>query len=147
MKTFYLAVVFVFSGLFPIHSQTELQFNRNAESDSGKFNLTMNPFLQREVLSEDYIFVNEQFLFNEIIADTQNIRQFTRMMLSNPQLRQNSSMMSPKEMISPLTSKFLQENKHQGFRYMLGLLQGAAVGYLAIKHISKYGFLRKKEEK
>lgn len=147
MKIVYLLTVLILLGVFPSYSQTEILLKHNVDSDSGKFNLTMNPFLQREVFSDDYVFVNEQFLFNEIIADTQNIRQFTRMMLSNPQFWQNSSMMSPKEMISPLTSKYLQENKHQGFRYMLGLLQGAAVGYLAIKHISKYGFLRKKEEK
>ncbi|MHC1738656.1 MAG: hypothetical protein AB9882_11690 [Ignavibacteriaceae bacterium] len=147
MKIVYLAAVLIFLGLFLSYPQTEFQFNRIVESDSGKFNLTLNPFLQREIFPDDYIFLNEQFLFNEIIADTQNTRQFTRMMLSNPQFWQNSYMMSPKEMISPLTTKFLQDNKHQGFKYMLGLLQGAAVGYLAIKHISKYGFLRKKEEK
>lgn len=107
----------------------------------------MNPFLQRGNVHNDYFLDGEQFLFNEIVTDSTNVRQFTRMMLSNPRFWQNNYMMSPKEMISPLTTKFLNDSKHQELKYMLGLLQGAAVGYLAIKHISKYGFLRKKEEK
>lgn len=46
-------------------------------------------------------------------------------------------------MTLPLYQKYLEDSKFNPFRYALGMVQVGAVGYLAFKHIKKYGFLKK----
>jgi len=46
-------------------------------------------------------------------------------------------------MTSPLYQKYLEDSKLNPFRHALGIMQVGAVGYLAYKHIKKYGFLKK----
>lgn len=48
-----------------------------------------------------------------------------------------------KDMTTPLYQKYLEDSKFNPFRYALGMMQVGAVGYLAYKHIKKYGFLKK----
>lgn len=43
--------------------------------------------------------------------------------------------------LSPLYNKYIEESKFNPVRYVLGLAQLSAVGYLAYKHIKKYGFI------
>jgi hypothetical protein len=43
--------------------------------------------------------------------------------------------------LSPLYNKYLEESKFNPVRYVLGLAQLSAVGYLAYRHIKKYGFI------
>lgn len=47
------------------------------------------------------------------------------------------------DMTLPLYQKYLEDSKFNPFRYALGMVQVGAVGYLAYKHIRKYGFLKK----
>ena len=47
------------------------------------------------------------------------------------------------DMTLPLYQKYLEDSKFNPFRYALGMMQLGAVGYLAYKHIKKYGFLKK----
>lgn len=47
------------------------------------------------------------------------------------------------DMTLPLYQKYLEDSKFNPFRYALGMVQVGAVGYLAFKHIKKYGFLKK----
>lgn len=42
----------------------------------------------------------------------------------------------------PLERQFLENSKFNLVRYALGMIQVGAVGYLAYKHIKKYGFLK-----
>ena len=46
----------------------------------------------------------------------------------------------------PLSIKYQNSQKNLGLTYMLGLVQGAAAGYLAYQHIKKFGFLKKKDD-
>ena len=39
-------------------------------------------------------------------------------------------------------NQYLQNSKFNPVRYILGMAQAGAVGYLAYKHIKKYGFLK-----
>lgn len=48
-----------------------------------------------------------------------------------------------KDMALPLYQKYKEDSKFNPFRYALGMVQFGAVGYLAYKHIKKYGFLKK----
>jgi len=47
------------------------------------------------------------------------------------------------DMTRPLYQKYIEDSKFNPFRYALGMMQVGAVGYLAYKHIKKYGFLKK----
>ncbi len=47
------------------------------------------------------------------------------------------------DMTHPLYQKYLEDSKFSPYRYALGMIQVGAVGYLAYKHIKKYGFLKK----
>lgn len=43
--------------------------------------------------------------------------------------------------LSPLYNKYLEDSKFNPVRYVLGLAQLSAAGYLAYRHIKKYGFI------
>lgn len=43
--------------------------------------------------------------------------------------------------LSPLYKKHLEDSKFNPVRYVLGMAQLGAVGYLAYRHIKKYGFI------
>ena len=44
--------------------------------------------------------------------------------------------------LSPLQKQYYEDAKFNPIRYALGMVQVGAVGYLAYKHIKKYGFLK-----
>lgn len=41
---------------------------------------------------------------------------------------------------SPLYQQYLKDSEFDMFRYILGVAQASAVGYMAYRHIKKYGF-------
>jgi len=45
-------------------------------------------------------------------------------------------------LLSPLYAQYIEDSKFNPVRYVLGMAQLSAVGYLAYKHIKKYGFLK-----
>lgn len=49
---------------------------------------------------------------------------------------------SPGSMLEPIRQKFLENSKLNPVRYVLGIAQTAAVGYLAYRHIKKYGLFK-----
>jgi len=49
---------------------------------------------------------------------------------------------SPGSMLEPLRRQFLENLKLNPVRYILGMAQTAAVGYLAYRHIKKYGLFK-----
>ncbi len=44
--------------------------------------------------------------------------------------------------LSPFYAQYLEDSKFNPLRYVLGMAQIGAVGYLAYKHIKKYGFFK-----
>jgi hypothetical protein len=53
----------------------------------------------------------------------------------------NNQEFSP-HFLSPLERKYHEDSKFNPIKYVLGAAQVGAVGYLAYKHIKKYGFLK-----
>jgi hypothetical protein len=43
------------------------------------------------------------------------------------------------DFLSPLYNRYLEDSKISPFTYILGVAQGAAVGYMLYEHIRKYG--------
>ena len=52
----------------------------------------------------------------------------------------NSPAESPNYLLSPLYNRYMESSKFNPIRYVLGMAQAGAAGYLAYKHIKKYGF-------
>lgn len=44
--------------------------------------------------------------------------------------------------LSPLEKQYLENSKFNPLQYALGMVQAGAVGYLAYRHIKKYGFFK-----
>jgi hypothetical protein len=42
----------------------------------------------------------------------------------------------------PFYKQYLENSKFNPIRYVLGIAQTAAVGYMAYRHIKKYGFFK-----
>ena len=68
---------------------------------------------------------------------------WTSYAISNSSLEKFHSELNFDNMTQPLYQKYLEDSKFNPFRYALGMMQVGAVGYLAYKHIKKYGFLKK----
>jgi hypothetical protein len=64
----------------------------------------------------------------------------TEVALSYSSTFNSSSTEIPGDLMLPLYNQYLENSKTDPIRYVLGLAQTAAVGYLAYKHIKKYGF-------
>ena len=45
-------------------------------------------------------------------------------------------------LLLPLYNQYLEKSRFDPVRYVLGMAQAGAVGYLAYKHIKKYGFFK-----
>jgi len=144
MRLFFLILVVISLSTRITVSQNELH-----DSNSLKFHLTLNPFISQNYLflEQGNISVTNMWFLDNMISDSPSIQQISRLMLLYPSLWQTNNLFSPAEMINPLSVKYLRENKNSEINYIFGLFQTAAVGYLAIKHISKYGFLKEKEKK
>lgn len=76
------------------------------------------------------------------IGDSNSIWMWTSLSISNYGQQYFNFGNSPSELISPLRQEFLENSKLDPVRYVLGMAQTAAVGYLAYVHIKKYGLFK-----
>ena len=84
------------------------------------------------------------FLLNSFTEDTSSVWLKTRMMINAYYGEPNVSADSPSKMLNPLYNNFLESQKLAALKSILGAVQVGAAGYLAYKHLKKYGFLKKK---
>ncbi len=76
------------------------------------------------------------------ISDSNTVWMWTRLAISNPGNQDAQPGNSPGDWIEPLHQQFLEDSKFNPVRYVLGMAQTAAVGYLAYQHIKKYGLFK-----
>jgi hypothetical protein len=69
-----------------------------------------------------------------------NLQLRTELALSYPTAFSTSSSDEMNHFMLPLYNRYLENSKLDPVRYVLGLAQAAAVGYMAYRHIKKYGF-------
>jgi len=62
----------------------------------------------------------------------------TQLLISNSSLNEDGEINT--HFTSPLYQQYLKDSEFDMFRYVLGIAQASAVGYMAYKHIKKYGF-------
>jgi len=84
--------------------------------------------------------LNKTFLLN---TDPNTRWLWTSYAISNSSQEIFQPELNLDDMTQPLYQKYLEDSKFNPFRYALGMMQVGAVGYLAYKHIKKYGFLKK----
>jgi hypothetical protein len=112
----------------------------------GNFNLEVPP----EILEYQFNSINSSaemyklFLLNSFTEDTSSVWLKTRMMINAYYGEPNVSADSPSKMLNPLYNNFLESQKLAALKSILGAVQVGAAGYLAYKHLKKYGFLKKK---
>ena len=64
----------------------------------------------------------------------------TELTLSYPSMFSPNNLNAEDHLMSPFYKQYLENSKIDPIRYVLGMAQAAAVGYLAYRHIKKYGF-------
>jgi len=73
-------------------------------------------------------------------GDLANLKLRTELALSYPTAFNTSSTDEMNHFMLPYYNRYLENSKLDPVRYVLGLAQAAAVGYMAYRHIKKYGF-------
>ncbi|MBI2418961.1 MAG: hypothetical protein HYV28_13885 [Ignavibacteriales bacterium] len=58
----------------------------------------------------------------------------------------NNRLSMSNDFLSPSLNAYRESQRNMGYKYILGVMEGAAVGYLAYEHIRKYGFWDKKKK-
>jgi hypothetical protein len=138
-KKLLFAAFFVFtSGLFA----QERIFSEYQNS----FNLSIPPEIQEYQFNELDLSNNlyKLSLFNNINSDSSAVWMKTRLMIGAFSGQSFNSESISSNMLSPVYNCYLESQKLALLKSILGAVQMGAVGYLAYKHLRKYGFLKKK---
>ncbi len=113
-----------------------------SEDDSLKVKLDIDPLTEIQIKFDEFELhreFNNMKMDVQIDGDPQTVWLRTSLALSNTE---NSGKNSSPHFLSPLEKQYLENSKFDPVRYALGMVQAGAVGYLAYKHIKKYGFLK-----
>ncbi len=81
---------------------------------------------------------------NEIPVNSnpKTIGLWTSFAVSQPDERKVLPEETKSFMLSPLYIRYRDDSKFNSVRYILGMAQTAAVGYMAYVHLKKYGFIK-----
>jgi len=110
--------------------------------DSLKIKINANPLINIQVKFDEFELQREfkNMKMNvPIDGDPNTVWLRTSLAISNTD---NADQNFSPHFLSPLEKQYLEDSKFNPFRYALGMVQVGAVGYLAYKHIKKYGFLK-----
>jgi hypothetical protein len=126
----------------------QLAFAQENKKDSTAFNPNMlSPFQLN--LHEDDLYRLEVFGLYLSLHSNNNLPinkdpntkwLWTKAILSNFNQSSDQQTANLNNMLSLQYGQFINDSKFNPFRYALGMAQLGAVGYLAYKHIKKYGF-------
>ena len=135
-----LSLLFIFS--YQLLAQEKHNVNARLSDDSLKIQLKENSLLQIQIKFDEFE-LHRQFkemkMSVRIDGDPNTVWLRTSLALSNTEIPDQK--FSP-HFLSPLEKQYLEDSKFDPLRYALGMVQAGAVGYLAYKHIKKYGFLK-----
>ena len=135
MKLLSLLAIFI---ILPIHlsAQPEDIFIPSLPDTVLRY-LGINPIMS--YYYDDFNFtISESEKLIEGSLSTLQLR--TELALSYPTAFITGSTEASSHLMLPFYNQYLEDSKIDPFRYVLGLAQTAAVGYMAYRHIKKYGF-------
>ena len=133
--------VFIFSVI--INAQVENLLSIESE-DSVNRHGEINPILKiKHNLNLDFPFMYSPFKSNKLIEGDKNTLWLrTEMALSYFPNYSSGNANHSDNLMFPLYEQYLEKSKSNPINYVLGMAQLTAVGYLAYRHIRKYGFLK-----
>jgi len=138
----FITVLFFFGTT--LSAQQSDEKNKTAVPDTINKHSSQNPFTEFSIKFQNFEFYRDlnQIKMNiPIDGDPATVWLRTSIALSN--FNQNTlNSETPSNLLSPLYQQYLEKSRFDPVRYVLGLAQASAVGYLAYKHIKKYGFLK-----
>ena len=139
-KIFYI-VIFVL--IFSVIINAQVEDSSSIESkDSVNRHLGIGPILKIH-FNLDFPFLYSPFQSNKLIEGDKNTLWLRTEMALSYFSNYNSGNASPgNDLLSPLYEQYLEKSKFNPIKYVLGMAQLTAVGYLAYRHIKKYGFLK-----
>lgn len=130
-------------------AQDYREINNSLHSDSKKNRLSFSTFFNN-YLEEELKLSASMNLLNYALPpnmDSTNIWLATRMQLNNlvseDPMKSNFNL----SVLNPLKQQFAETQTMKELKYILATIQVGAVGYLAYKHIEKYGFTKEKRGK
>ena len=134
----FLFVLIIFSSAY---SQSE-RTNKIHDNDTVKTRHYLNPLTNVQIKFDEFELYREfkNMKMNLTIdGDPQTVWLRTALLISNSE---NSNQNFSPHFLSPLEKKYFEDSKFNPIKYVLGAAQVGAVGYLAYKHIKKYGFFK-----
>lgn len=120
-------------------------YPQDVKSDSVRRISTTDNLQRLQIQFDDFEFyrnLNYMKLNLPEVGDTNTIWMWTSLSINTSGQRNFNYGSSSSELISPLYQEFIQNSKLNPVIYVLGMAQTAAVGYLAYRHIKKYGFFK-----
>ena len=142
MKSLIKILSLLFLCTFISYSQQTDNTKLPPKNDSLKIGIIPNSLFQMQIKFDEFELQRE---FKEmktsisIDGDPNTVWLRTSLAISNTN---NTYQNFSPYFLSPLEKQYLEDSKFNPIRYALGMIQAGAVGYLAYKHIQKYGFLK-----
>jgi hypothetical protein len=133
--------IIIFHSIISFAQNTD-QSNTKFTEDSLKIKASTSSLIHMQLKFQEFDLHRE---FNSlksrisIDGDPQTVWLRTSIAISNPEISDHK--FSP-HFLSPLEKKYYEDSKFDPIKSILGMAQVGAVGYLAYKHIKKYGFLK-----
>ena len=134
-----LILLFFFPSL--LYSQSD-SVNKLYNSDSLKIKINSNPLTEIQLKFDEF---ELHWEFNNLKTNIRIDSDPETVWLRTSLAVYNTNAPGSKNLpyfLSPLYAQYIEDSKFNPVRYVLGLAQLSAVGYLAYKHIKKYGFLK-----
>lgn len=142
MKSLLKILLLIFLLAFISYSQQTDNTNFIPTKDSLKSTFHKNPLIQIQIRFDEFELRREfkdMKMSIPLDGDPQTVWLRTSLAISNTE---NTSKDFSQHFLYPLEKQYLEKSKFDLVRYALGMVQVGAVGYLAYKHIKKYGFLK-----
>ena len=131
--------------LLLIFLSSQLVYTQEATKDNGiKFHSDNAIIKLQTSLNEFDIYRELNYMRMNLSTndDPNTIWMWTKLSITANESSNNYSGESPGSMLEPLHQQFLENSRLNPVRYVLGIAQTAAVGYLAYQHIKKYGLFK-----
>ncbi len=134
MKNILLTIFFVSLFCISIKSQSKIN-SMKQENNSIKIN-DKDSIIEKGNIQ----IINESGLnkSNFYLHDIETVKMMTRLQLEYSVNNMNFNNFN--NIMLPLQEQYIESQKLNFVQYFLGITQTAAVGYLAYRHIKKYGF-------
>jgi hypothetical protein len=138
-----LKILFLFFFLTLIsYSQQADNINSISKNDSLKITTNQNSLIQMQIKFDEFELHREfKYIKMNVPLDSDPNTVWLRTSLAVSRTNYTDQKFSP-HFLSPLEKQYLENSKFNPLQYALGMVQAGAVGYLAYRHIKKYGFFK-----